>query len=37
LAAAIARDIGSLCLQADATDETPLRAAGIDHARALAT
>ncbi len=33
----MARGLGYLCLQADATDETALRAAGIDHARTLAT
>ena len=32
-----ARSLGYLCLQADATDETALRAAGIEHARTLAT
>jgi voltage-gated potassium channel len=36
-AVAQARSLGYLCLQADATDETALRAAGIDHARTLAT
>jgi voltage-gated potassium channel Kch len=36
-AVATARDLGYLCLHADATDEAALRAAGIDHARALAT
>jgi voltage-gated potassium channel len=34
---ALARSLGYLCLQADATDETALMAAGIDHARTLAT
>jgi voltage-gated potassium channel len=34
---AVARSLGYLCLQADATDETALQAAGIDHARTLAT
>lgn len=32
-----ARDLGYLCLHADATDESMLRAAGVEHARALAT
>jgi voltage-gated potassium channel len=32
-----ARSLGYLCLQADATDETALLAAGIGHARTLAT
>ena len=32
-----ARGLGYLCLQADATDETTLRAAGIERARCLAT
>jgi voltage-gated potassium channel Kch len=36
-AAAMARSLGYLCLQADATDEAALRAAGIEHARTLAT
>jgi voltage-gated potassium channel Kch len=36
-AAATARDMGYLCLQADATDEASLLGAGIEHARALAT
>jgi len=36
-AVAMARDLGYLCLQADATDEASLRAAGIEHARTLAT
>jgi voltage-gated potassium channel len=36
-AVTLARSLGYLCLQADATDETALRAAGIDHARTLAT
>lgn len=35
--AAVARDMGYLCLHADATDEAALLAAGIEHARALAT
>jgi voltage-gated potassium channel len=34
---ALARSLGYLCLQADATDETALLAARIDHARTLAT
>jgi voltage-gated potassium channel Kch len=34
---ATARGLGYLCLQADATDEAALRAAGIEHARTLAT
>jgi voltage-gated potassium channel Kch len=34
---AMARSLGYLCLQADATDEAALRAAGIEHARTLAT
>jgi voltage-gated potassium channel len=33
----LARSLGYLCLQADATDETALMAAGIAHARTLAT
>jgi Trk K+ transport system NAD-binding subunit len=33
----MARSLGYLCVQADATDETALRTAGIDHARTLAT
>jgi voltage-gated potassium channel len=33
----LARSLGYLCLQADATDETALLAAGIEHARTLAT
>jgi Trk K+ transport system NAD-binding subunit len=36
-AVAMARDLGYLCLHADATDETALRAAGVERARALAT
>jgi voltage-gated potassium channel len=36
-AVALARSRGYLCLQADATDETALRAAGIEHASTLAT
>jgi voltage-gated potassium channel Kch len=32
-----ARSLGYLCMQADATDEMALRAAGIEHARTLAT
>lgn len=36
-AVALARSLGYLCLQTDATDETALRAAGIEHARTLAT
>jgi voltage-gated potassium channel len=36
-AVVMARSLSYLCLQADATDETALRAAGIDHARTLAT
>jgi voltage-gated potassium channel len=32
-AVTLARSLGYLCLQADATDEAALRAAGIDHAR----
>jgi voltage-gated potassium channel Kch len=36
-AVATAHELGYLCLHADATDEAALRAAGIDHARALAT
>jgi voltage-gated potassium channel len=32
-----ARSLGYLCLQADATDEAALQAAGISHARTLAT
>jgi voltage-gated potassium channel len=32
-----ARDLGFLCLHADATDETSLLAAGVERARALAT
>lgn len=36
-AVAMARSLGYLCLQADATDETALQAAGIGHARVLAT
>jgi voltage-gated potassium channel Kch len=36
-AVTMARSLGYLCLQADATDETALRAARIDHARTLAT
>jgi voltage-gated potassium channel len=36
-AVTLARSLGYLCLQADATDEAALRAAGIDHARTLAT
>ncbi len=36
-AVAMARGLGYLCLQADATDESALKAAGIDHARILAT
>jgi voltage-gated potassium channel Kch len=35
--AGLARSLGYLCLQADATDETALQAAGIEHARTLAT
>ncbi len=34
---AMARSLGYLCLQADATDESALKAAGIEHARTLAT
>jgi voltage-gated potassium channel Kch len=34
---ALARSLGYLCLQVDATDETSLQAAGIEHARTLAT
>ncbi len=33
----LARNLGYLCLQADATDEAALRAAGVERARALAT
>jgi voltage-gated potassium channel len=33
----LARSLGYLCLQADATDETALKAAGIEHAKTLAT
>jgi len=36
-AVALARGLGYLCLQADATDEAALKAAGIEHARTLAT
>ena len=36
-AVALARDLGYLCIQADATDEEALQAAGIIHARTLAT
>ena len=36
-AVALARDLGYLCIQADATDEEALQAAGIVHARTLAT
>lgn len=36
-AVTMARGLGYLCLQADATDEGALRAAGIDRAKALAT
>ncbi len=36
-AVALARGLGYLCLKADATDETALKAAGIEHARTLAT
>lgn len=36
-AVAMARALGYLCLQADATDEGALRAAGIERAKALAT
>jgi voltage-gated potassium channel len=36
-AVAMARNLGYLCLQADATDEAALQAAGIGHARTLAT
>ncbi len=34
---ALARDLGYLCIQADATDEEALRAAGVTRARTLAT
>jgi len=36
-AVAMARNLGYLCLQADATDEAALRAVGVPRARALAT
>ena len=36
-AVAMALSLGYLCLKADATDENALRAAGIEHARTLAT
>jgi voltage-gated potassium channel Kch len=36
-AVTLARNSGYLCLQADATDEAALRAAGVERARALAT
>jgi Trk K+ transport system NAD-binding subunit len=36
-AAALARDIGYLCIHADATDEEALQAAGVGRARTLAT
>ena len=36
-AVAMARGLGYLCLHADATDETALKAAGVEHARTLAT
>ncbi len=36
-AVTMAHDLGYLCLQADATDETALRVAGVQHARVLAT
>jgi voltage-gated potassium channel len=36
-AIAMARDLGFLCIQADATDEEALQAAGVVHARTLAT
>jgi voltage-gated potassium channel len=36
-AVTLARSLGYLCLQADATDEAALQAAGIEHARTLAT
>ena len=36
-AVALARDLGYLCIQADATDEEALQAAGVAHARTLAT
>lgn len=36
-AVALARDLGYLCIQSDATDEEALQAAGIVHARTLAT
>lgn len=36
-AVALARSLGYLCLQADATDEATLQSAGVGHARTLAT
>jgi voltage-gated potassium channel Kch len=36
-AIALARDLGYLCIHADATDEEALQAAGVVHARTLAT
>ncbi len=36
-AVAMAHELGYLCLQADATDETALRVAGVQYARVLAT